>query len=123
MFARSRLPFVSLAVAASLGIPGLFALSSCIVETPSHEVMMEAGHPEAEVYVNEVPPPPREEVIVGVAPGPSYVWVGGYWTWHHSNWYWVGGRWAPRPRPSAVWVPGHWESRGRGHVWITGHWR
>jgi hypothetical protein len=121
MLTRSRFPFVSLAMAASLCIPGLFVLSSCIVETPSHEVMMEGG--QAEVYVNEAPPPPREEVIIGVSPGPGYVWVGGYWTWHYSNWYWVGGRWAARPHPSAVWVPGCWQARGRGHVWIGGHWR
>src|SRR5262245_58879663 len=123
MFTRSRPPWLSLAVVPSLCLPGLFALSSCVVEVPRHEVMMEASHPEVEVYVNDAPPSPREEVIVGVAPGPGYVWVGGYWSWHNSNWYWVGGRWVARPRPSAVWFPGHWEPRGRGHAWVGGHWR
>jgi len=123
MVTFTRLRRFSPAVVAPLFIPGFLALSSCVVETPSHEVQMEGGNPDAEIYVHEAPPPPREEVIVGVAPGPSYVWVGGYWTWHRSSWYWVQGRWAARPHPSAVWVPGRWETRSRGHVWLGGRWR
>jgi hypothetical protein len=119
---RSPARWFSLAAMVALTIPGFFALSSCAVETPNHEVMME-GNPEAEVYVDEAPPPPREEVVVGASPGPSYLWVGGYWTWHHSNWYWVRGRWAARPHPNAEWVAGRWEHRDRGHVWVRGHWR
>jgi len=110
-------------VVAVLCIPGVLPLASCVVAAPEHEVQMEGGYPEGEVYVNDAPPPPREEVAVGVAPGPAYVWVGGYWAWHHSNWYWVQGRWAARPRPGAVWVAGRWEARGRGHVWVSGRWR
>ena len=34
----------------------------------------------AQVYVNIAPPPPRVEVKV-VAPGPGYVWIGGYHRW------------------------------------------
>jgi hypothetical protein len=120
---RLQIPWLRMAMMALLFIPGFFALSSCVVETPNHEVMMEGGNPEAEVYVDEAPPPPREEVIVGVAPGPSYLWVGGYWARHRSNWYWVQGRWAARPHPTAIWVSGRWESRGRGHVWVGGRWR
>jgi len=119
---RSPVRWLSFAALAALFLPGFFALSSCVVETPNHEVMME-GNLDAEVFVNEPPPPPREEVIVGAAPGPSYIWVGGYWTWHRSNWFWVGGRWAARPRPNAAWVPGRWEQRDRGHVWVRGRWR
>ncbi len=40
------------------------------------------------------PPAPQVEVV-GAAPGPGYLWVGGYWNW-------VGGR--------HVWVPGRWEA-------------
>jgi len=120
---RTRVSWLSLAAATLFLIPGILALSSCIVAEPSHEVMMEGGNPGAEVYVNDAPPPPREEVVVGVAPGPSYVWVGGYWSWQHSNWYWVRGQWVARPRPGVAWVPGHWQSRGRGHVWVGGYWR
>jgi hypothetical protein len=103
-------------------LSGIPSLMSCIVAVPSHEVMME-GSISGEVYVREEPPPPREEVIVGIAPGPDYVWVGGYWCWQRSHWYWVGGRWATRPHPHAIWVAGRWEPHPRGHVWISGHWR
>ena len=114
---------LSMAVLVPLCIPGFLWLSSCVVAVPSHEVMVEGPHSEGEIYVEEAPPPPREEVIVGVAPSPSYVWIGGYWTRHNSDWYWVNGRWAARPRPNAAWVHGRWEPRGRGHVWVRGHWR
>jgi|SRR5579862_1015403 len=104
-------------------LPGGFILSSCLVEPyPTHEVMISGSEPGSEVYVREDPPPPREEVIVGVAPSPSYVWVGGYWNWHRSNWYWLSGRWAARPRPEAVWAPGSWGRHPNGHVWIPGRW-
>jgi hypothetical protein len=118
-----RIPWLRLSVFIFCLTPGFIALSSCVIDEPSHEVMMEGGNPGAEVYVDESPPPPREEVIVGLAPAPNYVWVGGYWAWHHSQWYWVKGRWAARPRPGALWVPGRWEARGRGHSWVGGHWR
>ena len=123
MKTRFALRGLSLAVLAPLCIPGFLGLSSCVVAVLSHEVLVESRSPDGEIYVNEAPPAPREEVIVGVAPSPSYVWVGGYWTWHNSSWYWVGGRWAARPRPNAVWTQGRWEPRGRGHVWVRGHWR
>jgi hypothetical protein len=105
-------------------LPGIFALSSCTLEPfPTHEVMMEGSTSRDEVYIAEEPPPAREEVVVGVAPSPSYVWVGGYWSWHRSDWYWVSGRWAARPRPSAIWLGGHWDRQARGHVWVGGQWR
>ena len=122
MRSHPRAPWFSLAIALPILILGILSLPSCIVAEPGHEVMME-GSPGAEVVVNDTPPAPREEVMVGVAPAPNYVWVGGYWTWSHSNWYWVRGQWVARPRPSAVWVAGHWQPRGRGHVWIGGYWR
>jgi hypothetical protein len=104
-------------------LSGMVSLTSCALEFSDHEAMMEGVAPGTEVYVNEDPPPPREEVIVGVAPGPSYVWVGGYWAWHSSNWYWVRGRWTARPQPHAIWEAGRWEHRGRGHIWVGGYWR
>ncbi len=113
-----------LLILALAALPGGFTLSSCIVEPyPTHEVMIEGSGRRDEIYVQEASPPPREEVVVGVAPSPSYIWVGGYWDWHRSNWYWVSGRWVARPRPQAVWVPGRWDRHPNGHVWISGRWR
>jgi len=41
------------------------------------------------------PPPPVRVGVVGVAPGPGYVWIGGYQRWTGSGYVWVAGRWAP----------------------------
>ncbi len=38
-------------------------------------------------YVRVAPPPPRYGVV-GVAPGPGYVWVDGFWDWRGGNWAW-----------------------------------
>ena len=99
--------------------------AGCAVEVgpPVHEVVYESGSPGEPLYVNEMPPAPRDEVVVGVAPGPTYVWIGGYWSRRSSGWAWVPGRWVQRPRVGVVWVPGRWESHPRGHVWVSGHWR
>lgn len=74
------------------------------------------------VYVSIAPPVPRVEVKV-VAPGPGYVWTGGYYTWRKSAYVWVPGAWVMPPRPHAVWVPGHWKSTPHGWYWRAGHWR
>ncbi len=101
----------------------LSGLSACYVAVrePVHEVG--GAYTPEEPYVVEEPPPPRSEVIVGVAPGPDYVWVGGYWGRYRSQWHWISGRWAPRPHPNAVWVGGHWDHGSRGYQWRGGHWR
>ena len=76
---------------------GPLALTGCVV-TPAH------------VYVGGTiavaPPAPLVEVQ-GVAPGPGYVWIGGYWNW-------VGGR--------HVWVPGAWRLGRPGYHWAAHHW-
>jgi WXXGXW repeat (2 copies) len=60
------------------------------------------------------PPPPPPAVVVGpvgIAPGPGYVWVPGYWDWVAGRWVWVDGRWVLPPRPRAVWVEPRMEFR------------
>jgi hypothetical protein len=74
------------------------------------------------VYVNIAPPAPKVEVRV-VAPGPGYIWVGGYYRWHGGAYAWVPGKWALPPHPGAVWIPGHWKSTPHGWNWKAGHWR
>jgi len=89
---------------------GLVALAGCY------------GPPAGAVYVREGPPAYREEVV-GVAPGPGYFWIRGYWQWGGAAYQWVPGRWEMRPRPNAVWVEGRWRSAHRGWYWMPGHWR
>ena len=105
-------------------ISALAALGACAVEVggPAEQVSYYDSSGNV-LYVEEAPPPPRTNVVVGVAPGPNHVWVGGYWMRRGQSWTWVDGRWMARPRPGVVWVPGYWDRRPRGHVWVSGYWR
>jgi len=75
------------------------------------------------VVAPQPPPPPLVDEYYYPAPGPGYVWIGGYWGWYGGRWVWYRGRWAWPPHRHAVWVGGHWERRGGGGVWISGRWR
>jgi hypothetical protein len=74
------------------------------------------------IYVRIAPPVPRAEVRIA-APGPGYVWIGGFHRWDGAAYVWVPGRWELAPRPRAVWRPGHWRHTRRGWYWVEGHWR
>jgi hypothetical protein len=74
---------------------------------------------ESAYVVEDVPPPPRQEVVVY---RPGFVWVHGHWTHPGRHWVWRSGYY-DRVRSNAVYVEGRWERRGRGHVWIDGGWR
>jgi WXXGXW repeat (2 copies) len=74
------------------------------------------------LYVRNGPPPPRYGVV-GVAPGPGFVWTPGYWDWRSNNWFWVQGRWLRPPRRRAVWVAPEWRHEGRGWRFHRGRWR
>jgi len=67
-------------------------------------------------------PPPQVQETAPVAPGPGYVWIGGYWGWYGNHWVWVPGRWMVPPYHTAYWVPGRWVWRSYGWVWVPGHW-
>jgi hypothetical protein len=74
------------------------------------------------LIVEEAPPAPRLE-IVGIAPGPEYVWAPGHWTWRGGAWIWVGGCWKLRPAPGAVWIGPRWAHHGRSYIYVKGYWR
>ena len=63
------------------------------------------------------PPPPRVYVEPR-RPGPSYVWVEGYWypAGHHYRWH--AGYWTMPPYEGAYWVRPHYE-HGR---YFVGYW-
>jgi hypothetical protein len=66
------------------------------------------------------PPPPQVEVV-GVAPAPGLVWVGGYWNWVGGRHVWVGGHWG-RGRAGYHWVPHAWVHERGGWRMHEGHW-
>jgi WXXGXW repeat (2 copies) len=78
--------------------------------------------PRGRLYVRIGPPAPVYEVRTG-APGPGYVWVGGFYRWDGSTYRWLPGRWVRPPRPRAVWAPGRWRHDRHGWYWVEGHWR
>ena len=69
----------------------------------------------ARIYVSVAPPTPIAEVRV-TAPGPGYVWVGGFHRWDGHAYAWVPGRWALPPHGHKAWVAGHW-SHHHTHGW------
>ena len=66
------------------------------------------------------PPAPQVEVV-GVAPAPGYVWIGGYWNWVGGRHIWVSGHWT-KPRPGHHWVAYEWVRQGDGWRLRPGHW-
>jgi YXWGXW repeat-containing protein len=99
----------------ALGLVSAALLTGCVERT------VYVQGPPGETVATEAPPAPQAEVVV-TAPGPAYIWLPGYWSWH-GGWVWIGGRWSLPPRPAAVWIGGRWVHRGRGFVWIGGRWR
>jgi hypothetical protein len=73
-------------------------------------------------YTAYAPPAPRY-AVVGVAPGPGYVWTTGYWNRAGGNWAWSEGRWMRPPRRNAVWVAPEWRHESRGYRFYRGYWR
>ena len=75
----------------------------------------------AEVVVAQEPPQPYTEVI-GVAPAPGYLWVGGYWHWYGSRWVWYRGHYARPPHSGAIWIGPRYVYRGGARIYIRGYW-
>ena len=69
-------------------------LSACVM-VPARPYYA-GGYSAGGEVIPEAPPPQYE--VVGVAPGPGYVWIGGYWNWVGRRHVWIGGHWrAPGP--------------------------
>ena len=79
-----------------------------------------AAHVDLGIAVGTPPPPPPAAYVagpVGVAPGPGYVWVDGYWNWVGGRWVWVPGAWILPPHGHRVWVAPALEFRWHGGRW------
>ena len=74
-------------------------------------------------YVRTPPPPPGAYGVIGVAPGPGYAWVSGYWDWRGGNYFWVRGAWVRPPRRGAVWIGPVYRPYRNGYRYEGGRWR
>jgi hypothetical protein len=77
----------------------------------------------AQTVIRISPPPPVRVGVVGVAPAPGYLWIGGYQRWNGSSYVWVAGKWARPPRVGVVWVSPRYVRSGSGWVFYKGYWR
>ena len=104
------------------GLLAAASLTACVDETrpaPAYGVEAQGGYVDLAV-TDEAPPPPQEEVV-GVAPGPGYFWIGGVWFWEGGRHVWHPGRWEAE-REGFRYVPHHWDNEGgrwhlRGGTW------
>lgn len=74
-------------------------------------------------YYTNVPPPAARVEVVGVAPGPEFVWINGYWGLSGGVHVWVPGIWVRPPYRGAVWIVPHWERHYGRYYFYEGHWR
>ena len=74
------------------------------------------------VIVPLAPPAVRVERVTVARPGPSHVWVRGYWDWDGDSWAWVPGRWAVAPVARATWVPAQYVRVSEGWRYVPAHW-
>ncbi len=73
----------------------------------------------ASLSIRIAPPALRYEVIPG--PRLGYLWVPGYWNWHHHRHVWVAGNWV-RERRGYAYYPHRWEQRGDAWYLNRGRW-
>jgi WXXGXW repeat (2 copies) len=119
---QSTLPGRRAATLSILGLAlGAATLGGCVV-APAYPRYPSYGGYDDGGAVMVAPPAPRYEVI-GVAPYPGWLWIGGYWTWRANRHAWVDGHWQA-PRHGYRWQPHRWEpiSGGRGWRERPGRW-
>lgn len=94
------------------------ALTACVVAPPAP---MHPGYePAYGPWTYQSPPPPLVE-YQGLAPGPAYVWIDGYWNWGGVRFQWVPGYWVAPP-PGRVWVAPVWRRDGERWRSEGGRW-
>jgi hypothetical protein len=101
-------------------LPVLAMTSGCVVAVRPAPAAVVYAEPQ-EVVVTDLPPAPVAE-YVGVAPGPGYLWIGGYYHWLGGRWVWFRGHYERPPRPGARWIAPRYEIRGGTRVYIRGYW-
>ena len=88
---------------------------------PGRWVALAPANNTAVVIANVAPPPPRVEII-GPAPTPNHIWIGGFWRWNNGQHVWVSGHWEAR-RDGYFYAPGHWYRNGNTWTFSGGYWQ
>src|SRR5438132_7151838 len=70
--------YISVSLALVGPLLGAALVSGCVVAPAP-------GYYRAGVVVSEVEPPPPRYEVVGVAPAPGYLWIGGAWLWESTR--------------------------------------
>lgn len=109
---RRSLALMALPTLAALGLGG------CVV-APVPPPQYGYGAPAYDVV--NVPPPAPQYEVVGVAPYPGAVWIGGYWGWASGRYVWNRGYWHA-PHPGYRWAPHRWVPQGGGWHAEGGRW-
>lgn len=68
--------------------------------------------------VIEAPPPPRAVLVIPASPGPTFMWVEGYWYPVGKHYKWHEGYWTQPPYEGARWIAPHHD----GERFYTGYW-
>jgi len=118
--ARRRALSMRRGVISAMTLLTVWSLSGCVVAPlPPPGYSADPG-PGPVVVAQQAPPPLVVEPML-VAPGPGYIWIGGYWSWTGGRHVWTGGHWAA-PRPGYHWVPRQWSQGPGGWHQHGGHW-
>ena len=108
----------------TLGVPNRLAGGLALLSVAMLTASTALADLSINIGVEAPPPPPRQEVIVGVSPGPGFVWIGGYWDGSPGHYTWVGGHWDRPPHGNSQWYAPHWDRDKDGHYHQTrGEWR
>jgi WXXGXW repeat (2 copies) len=73
-------------------------------------------------YSITIGPPPLPVYEQPPVPGPSYLWVPGYWSYGPYGYFWVPGTWVQPPEVGLLWTPGYWAWSDGFFLWNGGYW-
>jgi hypothetical protein len=94
-------------------VAGALALAGCVAT--------EAPLPPRGVVVSGPPPAPLVEPARPPPPGPTAVWIVGYWHWTGIQYAWIPGHWENAP-PGAAWAAPAYVSEGGAYYYQAGAW-
>ncbi len=118
-------------IALAAATVGLIALTGCrehsrpvvIHEQNPVIVEREVAQPPSEVIIVQEPPPRVRVERMPPPPGPTYVWVPGFYVYEGRHYVWRSGRYEVPPRHGVTWERDRWDRTQHGYQYRPGHWR